>query len=116
MQQGRHAARVVRDRLRGRAPGPFRYVDKGDVATVGRGQAVADLRGLHLRGAVAWVFWLGLHLYELAGLQNPLLVLVRWTVAFASRTRGARLITGPAATPRRRHAARGVRLPRPSDV
>ena len=54
MQQGRYVARVIRGRLRGRAPGPFRYVDKGNLATIGRSKAVADVKGLHVAGFVAW--------------------------------------------------------------
>jgi NADH dehydrogenase len=93
MQEGRHAARVVRDRLAGRPPAPFRYHDKGNLATIGRAAAVADLRGLHLSGFPAWVTWLGVHLFYLVGFQNRLLVLIRWAFSFATRGRGARLIT-----------------------
>ena len=58
MQQGRHAARVIRDRLAGREPKPFRYIDKGNLATIGRARAVADVKGVHLSGFLAWVTWL----------------------------------------------------------
>lgn len=94
MQQGRYAARLIRARLRGRTRPPFRYVNKGDVATVGRAHAVADLPGVRLSGFPAWLFWLGLHLYYLVGFQNRLLVLTRWAFSFFTRGRGARLITG----------------------
>ena len=94
MQEGRYAAKAIRERLRGRDPAPFRYVDKGNVATIGRARAVADLHGIHLSGFPAWVFWLALHLYYLIGFENRLLVLIRWLVSFATRGRGARLITG----------------------
>src|SRR5438445_2654978 len=57
MQQGRYAARVVRDRLRGRAYAPFAYRDKGNLATIGRAAAVADIRGLRLSGFIAWITW-----------------------------------------------------------
>jgi NADH:quinone reductase (non-electrogenic) len=92
LQQGRYAARAVRDRLGGGAIKPFRYVDKGDLATIGRSKAVADVKGLHLSGFTAWVTWLVVHLFYLIGFQNRLLVLIRWTVSFATRGRGARLI------------------------
>jgi NADH:ubiquinone reductase (H+-translocating) len=92
MQQGRYAARAVRARLGGRTPRPFRYLDKGNVATIGRARAVADLHGLHLSGFPAWVFWLALHLYYLIGFENRLLVLIRWSFSFVTRGRGARLI------------------------
>ncbi len=92
MQEGRYAARAVRDRLRGRATSRFRYHDKGNLATIGRSRAVADIKGLHLAGFVAWAIWLIVHLFYLIGFQNRLLVIVRLTVAFFSRRRGARLI------------------------
>jgi NADH dehydrogenase len=98
MQQGRYAARVVRSRLRGRSRGPFRYVDKGNLATIGRAAAVADIKGLKLSGFLAWVIWLTVHLFYLVGFQNRLLVLIRWSFSFATHGRGARLITEQGAT------------------
>jgi NADH dehydrogenase len=94
MQEGRHAARAIRDRLAGRRPAPFRYHDKGNLATIGRAAAVADVKGLHLSGAIAWVTWLVVHLWYLVGFQNRVLVMVRWAFSFLTRGRGARLITG----------------------
>jgi NADH dehydrogenase len=99
LQQGRYAARAVRDRMRGNAIKPFRYVDKGNLATIGRSKAVADVKGLHLSGFTAWVTWLVVHLFYLIGFQNRLLVLIRWTVSFATRGRGARLIVRPPGVP-----------------
>jgi NADH:ubiquinone reductase (H+-translocating) len=93
MQQGRYAARVVRDRLRGRSTPPFHYVDKGNLATIGRARAVADLPGLKLSGMPAWIAWLVVHLFYLIGFQNRLLVMIRWAISFVTRGRGARLIT-----------------------
>jgi NADH dehydrogenase len=90
MQQGRHVARVVGARLRGR---PFRFCDRGDVATIGRARAVADVRGVRFGGAAAWVFWLGLHLWYLSGPQHRLVALIRWTAGFVTRGRASRLIT-----------------------
>jgi NADH dehydrogenase len=94
MQQGRYAARVVRSRLRSRHTPPFRYRDKGNLATIGRAAAVADIKGLHLSGNIAWIIWLVVHLRYLVGFQNRLLVLIRWTFSFVTHGRGARLITG----------------------
>ena len=94
MQQGRYAARAILGRRRGDEVAPFRYVDKGNVATIGRARAVADLHGIHLSGFLAWVFWLALHLYYLIGFQNRVLVLTRWVFSFVTRGRGARLIVG----------------------
>jgi NADH dehydrogenase len=93
MQQGRYAARVVGARLRSKQTAPFRYRDKGNLATIGRGAAVADIKGLRLSGLVAWITWLVVHLWYLVGFQNRLLVFIRWTVSFVTHGRGARLIT-----------------------
>jgi NADH dehydrogenase len=93
MQEGRYAAHVVRDRLRGRRSGPFHYRDKGNLATIGRSKAVADINGLQLSGLLAWVIWLTVHLFYLIGFQNRLLVVLRWGFSFVTRGRGARLIT-----------------------
>jgi NADH:ubiquinone reductase (H+-translocating) len=97
MQQGRYVARTIRGRLRGRSKGPFRYFNKGDLATIGRLKAVADLRGLRLSGFLAWLIWLMVHLYYLVGFQNRLLVVTRWTFSLVTRGRGSRLITEPRA-------------------
>jgi NADH:ubiquinone reductase (H+-translocating) len=94
MQQGRYAARLVRARLRGERIGPFRYIDKGNLATIGRAAAVADLRLVRVSGLPAWVAWLVVHLWYLIGFENRLLVLIRWGFSFVTRNRGARLI-GP---------------------
>jgi NADH dehydrogenase len=98
MQEGRYAARVVHDRLRGRATPPFRYRDKGNLATIGRAKAVADVKGVRLSGFAAWMAWLLVHLWYLIGFQNRVLVLVRWSGSFFTRGRGARLITGEPAS------------------
>jgi NADH dehydrogenase len=92
MQQGRYAARAIRMRLRNHTPSPFRYRDKGNLATIGRSRAVADIKGLHLAGFPAWALWLLVHLFYLTGFQNRLLVVLRWTISFLTRGRGARLI------------------------
>ena len=97
IQQGHHAARVVRDRVAGRTPEPFDYFDKGNIATIGRGRAVADLGIVRLGGPLAWLVWLLVHLFYLIGFQNRVLVLIRWNVSFWTHGRGARLITGPTA-------------------
>jgi NADH dehydrogenase len=99
MQQGRYAARAIRSRLEGREPKPFRYTDKGNLATIGRAKAVADIKGLQLSGLFAWLTWLFVHLFYLIGLQNRLIVFIRWTWSFLSHGRGARLITTQAGTP-----------------
>ena len=94
MQQGRYAARSVRRRARGKPSPPFRFVDKGDLATIGRAHAVAEIKGIQTSGLLAWMIWLSVHIFYLIGLQNRLLVLTRWAFSFVTRGRGARLITG----------------------
>ncbi|HEY2072230.1 MAG TPA: NAD(P)/FAD-dependent oxidoreductase [Gaiellaceae bacterium] len=93
MQEGRYAARVVRNRLASKTTPPFHYRDKGNLATIGRAAAVADIKGLKLSGFVAWITWLFVHLFYLVGFQNRVLVFTRWGVTFFTHGRGARLIT-----------------------
>jgi NADH dehydrogenase len=88
MQQGRQVARSIRSGKRE----PFRYHDKGELATIGRSRAVGVVRGLRVSGFVAWVLWLGIHIVYLVGFQNRLLVLTRWTFSYLTRGRGARVI------------------------
>src|SRR5216110_1862620 len=93
MQQGRHAARNILRMIRGEKPKPFRYFDKGSMATIGRNKAVADLKFFHLSGLPAWLAWLFVHIMFLVGFRNRLLVLVQWAWAYLSFDKGARLIT-----------------------
>lgn len=98
MQQGRHAAAVILDRLAGRESREFRYVDKGSMATIGRAKAVAQLfptvfRRFHLSGLLAWFGWLFIHLMYLVGFRNKLGVLAEWGWAYLTHYRGSRLIT-----------------------
>jgi NADH:quinone reductase (non-electrogenic) len=93
MQQGRYAGRAIRERLQGREPAPFRYRDKGNLATIGRAKAVADIKGLQLSGLFAWLTWLVVHLFYLIGFQNRFIVFTRWVISFVTRGRGERLIT-----------------------
>jgi NADH dehydrogenase len=77
----------------GRQYGAFRYRDKGNLATIRRAAAVADIKGVRLSGFLAWMTWLIVHLWYLIGFQNRLVVLIRWSFSFATHGRGARLIT-----------------------
>jgi NADH dehydrogenase len=99
MQMGRYAGRAIKRRLAGEPPTPFAYKDKGNLATIGRAKAVAELRGLRFHGFVAWWLWLAVHLFYLIGFQNRVLVMVRWSWSFVTRGRGARLITGDGLAP-----------------
>jgi NADH dehydrogenase len=92
IQQGVYAARTITARLKGNPTKPFHYRDKGNVATVGRGQAVVDLGWLRLSGFPAWVLWLVIHIWYLIGFQNRLLVVVQWTFSFLTHGRSGRLI------------------------
>ena len=102
MQQGRYAASVICARLRGLEHDAFRYRDKGNLATIGRASAVADIKGVRLSGFLAWASWLVIHLWYLIGFQNRLLILIRWAFSFATHGRGARLIADPSTTGDRR--------------
>ncbi len=92
IQQGHYAARLIGDRLRSRVTPPFRYLDKGNVATIGRGRAVADLHFVRLSGLPAWLVWLLVHLWYLIGFENRLLVMIQWSFSFFTHGRGTRLI------------------------
>jgi NADH dehydrogenase len=99
MQQGRYVARVIADRLAGRASPPFRYRDKGVLATIGRHHAVAQFGRTRFRGVLAWLLWLFVHLIYLIGFQNRILVLIQWAFHYFSYNRGARIITEQSCRP-----------------
>ncbi|MGC2418124.1 MAG: NAD(P)/FAD-dependent oxidoreductase [Candidatus Acidiferrales bacterium] len=94
IQQGRYAGRAIASRLRGEKIQPFHYADRGNLATIGRGAAVADLNWLQLSGFPAWVIWILIHLANIIEFQNRLLVLVQWAWLYLTYDRSARLITG----------------------
>ena len=98
MQQGRHAAAAIRARLSGGATGPFRYRDKGNLATIGRARAVAELPLVRVSGFPAWVLWLAVHLWYLIGFQSRIVVLIRWGYSFLLHGRGSRIISSAEAT------------------
>ena len=88
MQMGRYVA----DRIRGRTTKPFRYRNKGNLATIGRSAGVADFGWLRFSGLPAWAAWLGIHIFFLIGFQNRILVMIQWTWNYLTRNRSARLI------------------------
>ncbi len=92
MQMGPHAARNIQRSLEGREYVPFRYRNKGDLATIGRHRAIADFGFLQVTGGLAWWFWLLLHIMYLAGFRNRLSVLIEWGYSYFTYERGARLI------------------------
>jgi len=99
IQGGAYAARAIRARLRGKKElPPFHYFNKGDMAVIGRAAAIANIFGLHLSGLLAWLTWLFIHLMYIVEFQSRILVFVQWGFEFLTFSRGARLITGKAAT------------------
>jgi NADH dehydrogenase len=94
MQQGRHAAANIIRTLDGERTRPFNYVDKGTLAVIGRGSAVADFGRVELSGFVAWLAWLFIHLMMLVGFRNRFAVFTEWAWAYLTDHRRIRLITG----------------------
>ena len=94
MQMGDHAASNVARALRGEPLAPFHYRDKGSLATIGRRRGVAMVGGLRLSGLVAWLAWLGIHIFFLIGFRSRLMVLLDWFWAYVTYDRSARLIVG----------------------
>jgi NADH:ubiquinone reductase (H+-translocating) len=95
IQEGHYVAKVIEGRLRGETKTePFRYFDKGNLAVIGRGAAIADLNWLQLSGLPAWLVWIFVHLLYIVQFQNRLLVLVQWGWLYLTFNRSARLITG----------------------
>lgn len=92
MQMGRHAARNVLRALKGEARQPFRYVDKGSLATIGRKSGVAMFGRLHMSGFLAWLAWLVIHIFFLIGFRNRLAVMTDWAWSYFTHQRFARLI------------------------
>jgi NADH dehydrogenase len=93
-QEGKHAAKNVLRAIAGEPLQPFRYMDFGNVATIGRGAAVVDIGPVHASGWLAWLFWLFLHIFWLIGFRNRLTVVTEWAWSYVTMQRGVRLITG----------------------
>jgi len=93
LQMGECAARNVTRILAGDPTQPFHYVNKGDLATIGRHRAVASIAGLKIAGPIAWFIWLFVHILYLAGFRNRMLVLLEWAFAYFTYERGARILT-----------------------
>jgi NADH dehydrogenase len=94
IQGGKFAAGKVKDRLKGKeSDKPFRYFDKGNMATISRFSAIAEIGRLTFSGFIGWLLWLGVHLVYLTGFKNRVTTLVHWTVSFVGRGRSERVIT-----------------------
>jgi NADH dehydrogenase len=99
IQQGQAVARSIRGDLENKPRNPFRYWNKGMLATIGRAAAVADFGRMHISGFFAWLAWLFVHIFFLIGFRNRLLVMIEWAWAYFTYDRSARLITGDATLP-----------------
>ena len=93
MQEGKHAARNLLRALENKPTEPFRYRDKGSLATIGRGDAVGQIGKLRFSGLLAWVAWVFVHILYLIGFRNRYVVLTEWAFSYLNHDRGARLIT-----------------------
>ena len=95
IQEGSYTAKVIRKRLRGeKSEKSFHYFDRGNLATIGRGKAIADLNWLQLSGFPAWLMWLFIHLLNIVEFQNRVLIFLQWGWLYLTWDRSARLITG----------------------
>ena len=92
MSQGRYVAKAIRARATGRPVPPYKYWDKGQLATIGRAAAVADFGRLRFSGYGAWLLWLFIHLAFLIEFESRILVMIQWAWSYFTRNRGARLI------------------------
>ena len=101
MQQGKSAGRNIARTLAGEPRAPFRYLNKGDLATIGRRRAVADFGRFQFAGRLAWWLWLTIHITYLIGFRNRATVLIEWAYAYFTYQRGVRLITGSEPAPDR---------------
>ena len=93
MQEGRHAAKVILASIRGKERTAFRYVDKGQLATIGKYWAVMESGRLKMTGRLAWLAWLFVHVFYLIGFKNRIAVMAQWAWSYLFSKRGARLIT-----------------------
>ena len=94
IQMGRHVASAIWADISGENRLPFRYRDKGSLATIGRARGVADIRGIRFSGLFAWIAWLAIHIFYLIGFRNRVFVLASWAWSYLTFRRGARIITG----------------------
>ncbi len=94
MQEGEYVAKLIEQRLAGKPAPPFRYIDFGSLAVIGRNAAVVDLGYVRFTGLLAWLFWVFIHIYYLIEFDNKLVVMIQWGWNYFTRKRGARLITG----------------------
>ena len=94
VQQGRFVADAILRELAGKERGRFEFVDKGQMATIGRSRAIVEVGKLRVAGMLAWMMWLTIHIYYLSGFRNRLMVTIQWAWSYLTFSRGARLIIG----------------------
>jgi NADH dehydrogenase len=99
LQEGRAVAKTIAGDFRHESRKDFHYLDKGNLATIGRAAAVAQIRKLHISGYFAWLAWLFVHIFFLIGFRNRIIVLIQWAWSYLTYERGARLITGDTTLP-----------------
>ena len=95
MQEGQYVAKSILNRIAHKPVAPFRYKDKGSVATIGRAKAVGEVGGFKFSGLLAWAVWSLVHVFFLIGFRNRVRVMVEWAWLYFFHDRGSRLITGP---------------------
>jgi NADH dehydrogenase len=95
IQQGNHVAKTIMQIINCEPTVPFKYFDKGSLATIGRNKAVADLGKLKFQGFFAWLIWMFVHLVSLSGFRNKLVVFINWIASYLTYNGGARLIIRP---------------------
>ena len=93
MQGGRHAAQVIREAIEGKPRKNFEFVDKGQMATIGKRKAITQFKSLRITGFTAWMMWLFVHVFYLIGFKNRITVMAEWTWSYIFSKRGSRLIT-----------------------
>lgn len=94
IQEGKHVARVILSSIKGKAGKPFHYLDKGQIATIGRNKAVMQSKGIKITGHLAWLAWLFIHVFYLVGFKNRISVMFTWAWSYLRSKRGARIIRG----------------------
>ena len=94
MQAGEYVASVIKARIHGKIAPQFKYIDRGSLAVIGRNAAVVDLGFIKLKGFLAWLAWIFIHIYFLIEFDNKIVVMIQWAWNYFTRNRGARLITG----------------------
>ncbi|MEP7146061.1 MAG: NAD(P)/FAD-dependent oxidoreductase [bacterium] len=98
MQQGRYVAKFIINKLRGKPTKPFHYTDKGNMATIGRRNAIAEYKSFKMTGLLGWLAWLFVHLYYQVGFKNKISILITWMWSYLTFGAGARVILSPIPT------------------